>query len=591
MSDAGEFDSSPQSSAALSTGEESDEITTAPAALNQPLPSRPKNYRGPPSTWRSWTLSERRLAASLDRLSAEDLSIHLYNSFVLSRKAKDLKRRQETADDDDVNEEIWSPPRLWTAWPLPPGLVPAEDEGLGWESEASMEGCPRVKRLSPREVLEDILIGQVQKKAKERFLKRHEPDSIPESGEVDSDENEDPNLQEPVVMADDDLARSLAEPSVCHIMAKLDELLRALHHARQAYVVADESEGAASHDNAPKRKLKQKRKPSPTDSQNGTRRKKARLDLSINPSPSQAATDSESDSTPRPKLSLFDDHTRSPSEDKCAEPPKKRKRHYGLRDWSDIIGIASMTGWEPAIVQKAAARCATLFEEGITFRTLAENNINNTPNDDDEFSILPNSNINKTSLKETTTTPIIIQNQNNNKKTPTIPTPQAVILAPTPTPQDHRPSTSRPSHITTTTTTKKPTQNPNPNRDISRFYCPHNPCRRSKAHGHGFAEKCRLTRHLKEVHRHHKEPFALSSPPPDATPDATATATATQSHSSPRDEGLDLEKEEEGEEGEEMVGGVHVDGFLGLVPLPGSWARKVRQERIKGNRDRKERKK
>ncbi|KAL8635232.1 MAG: hypothetical protein Q9228_007255, partial [Teloschistes exilis] len=44
----------------------------------------------------------------------------------------------------------------------------------------------------------------------------------------------------------------------------------------------------------------------------------------------------------------------------------------GLRDWSDVLGVASMCGWDPAVVSRAAARCSDLFAEGMTFRTLLE---------------------------------------------------------------------------------------------------------------------------------------------------------------------------------------------------------------------------
>ena len=50
----------------------------------------------------------------------------------------------------------------------------------------------------------------------------------------------------------------------------------------------------------------------------------------------------------------------------------KKQGQLGLRDWSDVLGVASMVGWEPEAVGRAAARCSTLFGEGISFRTLAE---------------------------------------------------------------------------------------------------------------------------------------------------------------------------------------------------------------------------
>ena len=42
------------------------------------------------------------------------------------------------------------------------------------------------------------------------------------------------------------------------------------------------------------------------------------------------------------------------------------------RDWSEVLGVASLTGWDPAVVNRAAKRCSALFGEQILFRTMPE---------------------------------------------------------------------------------------------------------------------------------------------------------------------------------------------------------------------------
>jgi len=42
----------------------------------------------------------------------------------------------------------------------------------------------------------------------------------------------------------------------------------------------------------------------------------------------------------------------------------------GLRDWSDVLGVAAMQGWDRAVVDAAAGRCAALFGEGMDFRVV-----------------------------------------------------------------------------------------------------------------------------------------------------------------------------------------------------------------------------
>jgi hypothetical protein len=44
----------------------------------------------------------------------------------------------------------------------------------------------------------------------------------------------------------------------------------------------------------------------------------------------------------------------------------------GLRDWSDVLGMASLTGWNPAVVARAGERCARVFDENMLFRTFHE---------------------------------------------------------------------------------------------------------------------------------------------------------------------------------------------------------------------------
>lgn len=487
-------DSSQQSPAALrhSTREESDAPSTPLASPNL-LSTRPNTHRGAPSTWRSRMVSERRLAASLDHLSAKDLAVHLYNAFALGQRARNLKSRNEA--NNGISEQAWSPPSLWTAWPLAPAFVPLEDEGLRWESESYQNGHTCYKKLGPREVLEDILIGHLQKKAKERFLKWHRRDVSLNLPDVDHDENDGLDLLEPAVMADDDLARNLTEPTVRHAFAKLDGLLTALHHARHAYVTADSS-ASDSHDNLASREVQQKLKSSHKSRRNDSRSGTTKARISTNPSPFQVETDLSAGE--QPKLSIARNGERSNSKNQGAKRSKRRKRRYALRDWSDVIGVSAMTSWEPKTVQRAAARCATLFEEGLKFRTLEENG-----NAWDELSILPNTRVGEPGINP-----------------------------------DGIPSKEQGRDV-------EPVRAPKPRRlggdnQGWRFYCPVTDCNRSS---HGFWEARRLTRHLKGVHKE----LNLQSVPYESE--------------------------------DQMVGGVHVDGFLQLMPMPSAWANKPKRLR------------
>ncbi|KAI9729540.1 MAG: hypothetical protein M1834_006736 [Cirrosporium novae-zelandiae] len=71
------------------------------------------------------------------------------------------------------------------------------------------------------------------------------------------------------------------------------------------------------------------------------------------------------------------DPSASPTHSKSVEPqPRtqhKREIKLGLRDWSDVLGIASLSGFSPAIIQRATRRCSNLFAESMLLRTLHEN--------------------------------------------------------------------------------------------------------------------------------------------------------------------------------------------------------------------------
>ncbi len=58
-------------------------------------PTRPNRWAGAPSTWASLTAQERGLAASLDQIRNADLSVHLYNAYLLKKRARDASSPRE----------------------------------------------------------------------------------------------------------------------------------------------------------------------------------------------------------------------------------------------------------------------------------------------------------------------------------------------------------------------------------------------------------------------------------------------------------------------------------------------------------------
>ena len=352
------------------------------------LPSRPNKFLGPPSTWRNWTAPQRDLAASVEQLQAKDLSIHLYNSFKLRHRyrLRSPDRHVQSPQDSKGNEgSQWVPPKVWTAWPLPPDIVPKEHDERRWEDDEVPFQVHHARLERPGQQLQEMLVAQVLRKAKEQFGEQREGEQHttkttmrqPEhlqgrrhaNGRFCAKQDHDVPDQKPVIMADDQRASEILRPTVQHMMTKLDGLLMGLHHARAAYLAVEDSDSESrslfnERATSRGRPRKRKQKASSSDEDAGTSQD----------TPNSDGSDSNESQFRREKPARKDriQYARSPSRRSRSHNFRRRKGRLGLRDWSDVLGIAALTGWQQSVVGSATARCATLFEEGIKFRTLEE---------------------------------------------------------------------------------------------------------------------------------------------------------------------------------------------------------------------------
>ena len=234
---------------------------------SEPRPaSRPNKHNGPPSTWLGWIASQRELAESLDRLRAKDLAVHLYNAHALKERARRVgaQRKLQMTDngDNSTDGQEWMPPKIWTAWPLPPDVVPTDIDGPHWSSQEFCQPSRSGSKLQvQREELQDLLVAQVIKRAKQRnynlkqndgkprppkpepeigLMEQSDDSSISDNPEgLDEPEHETESIKHsdesiisnsvdelaPVILLDDDVANSLLQPMIHHILGKLDGLL------------------------------------------------------------------------------------------------------------------------------------------------------------------------------------------------------------------------------------------------------------------------------------------------------------------------------------------------------------------------------
>ena len=355
------------------------------------LPPRPNKFRGPPSTWRNRTAAERDLAASLDHLQAKDLSVHLYNSFKLKQRNRirdqGWRSQRSKIPGGIAPGSKWIPPKVWTAWPLPPDIVPREHDEQHWVNDDFPSVQHHSKPRRPGQHLQEMLVAQVLRIAKDRFHERQvgfatesKPTTTAQrqrSGSSGEDMNanfgvtqdmESPG-QKPVVMADDQRASEILQPTVQHMMTRLDNLLMGLHHARNTYLPAEDS-GSEAHGHTGKRSTSRGRPKKTKQEQSDTEEGVEAGHDALN----HASSDSDDYNPSRKKSGSHRRslHPKGSLPRSRSQKFRDRKGRLGLRDWSDVLGIASMIGWRQNVVSNATARCATIFEEGIEFRTLHE---------------------------------------------------------------------------------------------------------------------------------------------------------------------------------------------------------------------------
>ena len=354
---------------------------------------RANRHYGPASTWQSWTKDDRDVAESLEVERAQNLSIHLYNAHALRMQAQQLqetssrKRRRGTSDTDDDVMGFFGVPKVWTSWPMPADEVP----------RSHMTGGLFDKR--PSRDLEDSLISLTTKAGRERWntrdwrkeeqIKQHAsaeqrdqttgPTAFPEktvqevqpsgarafsddSSPENSDDASDNDLYgfdptaRPTVLADEAKARSLLLPSTRHAITKLDHLLMSLHRARQSYARSIPT----NDDDTTTSSVTDGELQSSRSSKKRRRFSSAQRASSISPVDTEASLRS---STSGRKKGVWKHGSRR----------RNRKFHgLGLRDWSDVLGMAAVTGWNEEIVARASKRCAELFGEDMLFRTFHE---------------------------------------------------------------------------------------------------------------------------------------------------------------------------------------------------------------------------
>ncbi|PTB68238.1 hypothetical protein BBK36DRAFT_1083191, partial [Trichoderma citrinoviride] len=447
---------------------DSDEI--ASVASQDLHESRPNRWTGPRREWQRFTVEERRLWQSMEAVEGQDLAIHLYNAHALKKRGKDPQTAQDvTVATEDGQQRIWTPPRVWTAWPLNEGRVPKQRVVQRDHDEFDRFTFRKAERHMPSSELHEELGATILRFAGERFRKSLEKskrktvltsiegDAAPQHhGEegsredeatsslpgspspsrgsnledvkmrmyseedeyepVDSKQKRKPDeAKEPVMSSNDDLSYEILRPSVRHILSQLDSTLRILHNARVATTnyASDSSATSDSESDPPSGPKRKRGRPRSTHHLTGTDTSPRPDDASAKPKaskrgrPRKVRVPNEGETheemlvriareshrrlpvTAKERDAAFEEWLRQGDErlareeallreeeelgiDPQASAQERRLRRLGLRDWSDVVGAAALAGFSHQVIARTAKRCANLFGEGMVMRRLDE---------------------------------------------------------------------------------------------------------------------------------------------------------------------------------------------------------------------------
>ncbi|KAJ5895186.1 hypothetical protein N7495_006877 [Penicillium taxi] len=347
---------------------------------------RPNRWTRYPHAYRRAIREEHDLYTSLIANRSRDLGAHLYNAFVIRNQSN--QAQADFRDDEDVDDhESISFRKSWVAWPMPADSVPRTDELI----HRTLDGPDNARRppdLRPSAELEESIMAFMMKTAKDRFSARawdHDDlgikcsESSPHLDAMvvdDEDETKHETEEEyntsaplrPVIQADDDISRKQLRPLSRNVMSQLDRLLMGLHHAQRTRVGDDlSSDSGTDGEDEPSRSGPRRKR----SNSNQSRGRKLVRPQSRGKANGRSPSPRESPGAETENEEMLD----SPKSQRRAKPSRNGlpiKSRVGLRDWSEVMGLAPMMGIPSDAVNRALKRCTDLFGQDMTFRKFRE---------------------------------------------------------------------------------------------------------------------------------------------------------------------------------------------------------------------------
>jgi hypothetical protein len=200
----------------------------------------------------------------------------------------------------------------------------------------------------------------------------------------------------PMFLTDDDKAQRNLQPTINSILNKLDDLAMAVRRTRLNHFgridyndrssFSEFTSGAESTAHTPRRRSSQsKSRPGSRQSSRPvsraisvqSRRSATRVGISKQDRLSSSDSSSDSDIVMKDSGVTSTSRKRSRAESTADErsPSETRGETWrtGLMDWSEVLGLAAVKGWDEKVLSRTAQRCATLFGESVSLIPLDEN--------------------------------------------------------------------------------------------------------------------------------------------------------------------------------------------------------------------------
>ncbi|RDA89575.1 hypothetical protein CP533_6970, partial [Ophiocordyceps camponoti-saundersi (nom. inval.)] len=399
--------------------------------------NRPNRWKGPKSKWQSRMKEERQLYRLMKRVEGRDLATHLYNAAMLRRRKRKRRRmnsetegedevkREEEEEEEEEDEEDWAPPRIWTAWPT------EKEIRLSRRSEGS---------------LEDEIVAAALRLARGRLGKRKCLHGEREDADAETEMKAD--------MAEDDGEKSGSQTPIpsCEKSVPISSPLTDIASSSCSSSSSSAKQPVISADDDLSTHL---------------------LTPSVNHILSKLNT----------TLTLLNNARMA-----CENKPEDNLRRRLERDWSDVLGAASLSGFPDKVIVRASNRCASLFGESFLLRRPHQGNPSSTGHTAATINIVPS-----------TVTPWdedFDVNSNDDESENLRQRRLASIL-----------STSRhssPGVKVSASRSRTPTPSATESRRSSRssvsgllFFCPVRSCDRA---AEGFARRSNMLRHLRSMH-------------------------------------------------------------------------------------------